>query len=213
MKNTILFDIDGTIFDSTRAIVNSFKTAFDYYENKNFDEEKLKKLIGYPLDIIFDNLGIKNSEISNYIEIYSKKYREISKSQTKFIQNAKEAIKFAYDFANLGVVTTKNSNSTKDLLKHFEILDYFKVVIGKNDVKNPKPDAEPILKALSNLKFENAFMVGDTKLDLIAAKNAKITPVGVTCGYGDEKELKIYTNLIFCDIYEAVKFIKENFYF
>lgn len=212
MKNAILFDIDGTIFDSTDAIVNAFKTSFKFHKKENFNEEKLKKLIGYPLDIIFENLGVKIDEIPSFIEIYAQKYHQISKSQTHFTINAKRAIKFAFEFANLGIVTTKNSNSTKDLLKYFEIVNFFKVVIGKNNVVNPKPDSEPILAALKDLEFQKAFMIGDTKLDLIAAQNAKITPIAVTCGYGEISELKKYTDFIFPDVFEAVKFIKENFY-
>ncbi|WP_281526767.1 HAD family hydrolase, partial [Campylobacter avium] len=46
MQTTILFDLDGTLIDSTEAILNSFNFAFLDNKNKNYDEKKIKALIG-----------------------------------------------------------------------------------------------------------------------------------------------------------------------
>jgi phosphoglycolate phosphatase len=59
---------------------------------------------------------------------------------------------------------------------------------------------------VSNDKFE-IFMLGDTKLDLIAAKEAKIKSVGVLCGYGKIEELSLYTQMIEENSLQAVKSI------
>ncbi len=82
-------------------------------------------------------------------------------------------------------------------------------------MQNPKPNSEPILKALENLKInpsKEIFMIGDTKLDLIAASEAKISSVAVLCGYGEAEELGQYTSNICNDSLEAVKLVK-NIYF
>ena len=121
------------------------------------------------------------------------------------------ALNIAYNFANLGVVTTKTSKFSNILLKHLNIYKFFKIIIGKEDVKNPKPSAEPIQKALKllNKNTKNAFMIGDTHLDLKVAINANITPIALTCGYGDKNSFKDFTCNIFDNVFEAVNFIKE----
>ena len=53
-------------------------------------------------------------------------------------------------------------------------------------------------------------MIGDTKLDLIAAKDAKVNSIGVLCGYGKEEELLLYTQFIQDNALEAIRFIKNN---
>ena len=58
-EKIILFDLDGTLIDSTDAILASFKSSF--LDNKfefEKDDEEIKKLIGYPLDVMFTNLGV-----------------------------------------------------------------------------------------------------------------------------------------------------------
>lgn len=92
-----------------------------------------------------------------------------------------------------------------------EIMHYFEILIGRENVENPKPHPEPILKAMKGLNSSNesTWMIGDTILDLHSAQNAQIKSVGVTCGYGVEKELQKYTNNITTDSYLAVKLIKS----
>jgi len=85
------------------------------------------------------------------------------------------------------------------------------VLIGREDVEMPKPDAEPILKALEsfNFKGKDVYMIGDTKLDLLSAKNAKVNSIAVLCGYGKKEELQKYTNIILDDAIQAVKYLKS----
>ncbi|PVX10712.1 HAD hydrolase-like protein, partial [Campylobacter jejuni] len=66
----------------------------------------------------------------------------------------------------------------------------FKTLIALEDVTNPKPSSEPIILALKRLNKtqENAYMIGDTILDIQAAISANITPLALACGYGNENE-------------------------
>ena len=61
-----------------------------------------------------------------------------------------------------------------------------------------------------NENLHTVWMIGDTKLDLIAANEAKVESVGVLCGYGKKDELSLYTKNIQNNAFEAVKFIKTQ---
>ena len=52
-------------------------------------------------------------------------------------------------------------------------------------------------------------MIGDTKLDLIAANEANINSIGVLCGYGEEDEIREYTQFIQKDAISAINFLKN----
>ena len=208
---TILFDLDGTLIDSTEAILESFDVSFKAFNKKTPKEEDIKKLIGLPLDIMFENLGISRDEVWDFVDAYKNHYRKISTKKTKLLPNAKEAVKRASKFARLGIVTTKTARYSKELMENFGLMDYFEILIGREDVENPKPHPEPILKALYLMKAkkESAFMVGDTCLDMLSAKEAGVYSVGVVGDYTPKRELIECGDIVKENALEAVEFIKN----
>ena len=247
MKNlTLLFDLDGTLIDSTTSILAGFREAFLKFGVDYPGDKAVKDLIGYPLDYMFEKMGVSISEVPKFIDAYKAKYREIYLDQTSLKFDAKEALKMASEFANLGVVTTKTSKYSQILLEYLGIAKFFGVIIGRDDVKEPKPAAEPINLALKRLgmdfksvgnrrivvsksSFDNnlnlpekqsstpnlnrvnerIFMIGDTKLDALAAKNANIKSLGVRYGYGDEAQLLAHFDAVFDNVSQAVIYAKK----
>lgn len=209
-KPTILFDLDGTLIDSTDAIVNGFCKAFKEHNLAKPSKEQICSFIGHPLEYMFGSLGVPNHLISDFIAVYKEDYRQNYLAQTTLLPMAFEAVNIASEFANLGVVTTKTSLYSKILLENLGILKYFSVVIGRDDVINPKPDPEPILKALKamNATTSNAYMIGDTPMDAKAAKSAGVFSIGVTCGYESKEILELNCDYVCCDTLSAVEYIK-----
>ena len=213
-KPIILFDLDGTLIDSTDAILHCFERAFDRYGDEARDKEQIKSLIGFPLDVMFERLGIDKEVVWDYVDAYKQCYRKISKQKTELLPTAKETILEAYSFARLGIVTTKTARYSRELLEHMGVMEYFEVLIGREDVTHPKPHAEPILLALEKMDVkdkQNIFMIGDTFMDLESATNASVTPVGVLSGYGKKDELQNYTDFIEDDILSAILKIKKSY--
>ncbi|MBP3224675.1 HAD family hydrolase [Campylobacter sp. JMF_01 NE2] len=211
-NTTILFDLDGTLIDSTSAILEGFAYAFSKMGEACPDDEAIKKLIGYPLDEIFAGLGVVG-DTSEYVRLYKEKYVKIYLDQTTLLQSAYEAVEFGAKFANLGVVTTKTSKFSKLLLDKLGVGEFFSVIIGREDVEHVKPHAEPIINAMKGLGLpvdKSVFMVGDTKLDALAASNAGARSVGVMCGYGDEAQLRKHCEFVCENAYAAVSLIKQN---
>ncbi|TKX31443.1 HAD family hydrolase [Campylobacter estrildidarum] len=209
MKYTILFDLDGTLIDSTNAILNSFKDALRFLNLDVKEDKKIKELIGHPLKNMFSMLYSSNSNlIDEFTKIYRECYSKIYLEQTTLFPKVDQALSLAYTFADLGIVTTKGGTLTPILLEHLGIKHFFKTLITLDDVKNPKPDPEPILLALKKLNKtqENAYMIGDTILDIQASLAANITPIALSCGFGDESELKKYCQ-IFPNAHEAICYI------
>lgn len=208
---TILFDLDGTLIDSTEAILESFDVAYQTFGHKSPEHSEIKKLIGHPLDIMFCMLGVSQSEANTYVDAYKEHYRIISRKKTFLLPLGLEAIQEASKIATLGVVTTKTARYSQELLEHMNVMHYFEVLIGRESVQYPKPHPEPILKALNMLQKSptQTWMVGDTPMDLIAAKNAGVESVGVLCGYSTFDELKKHTKYVVNDAFEAVKIISS----
>ncbi|MDF1878347.1 HAD family hydrolase [Sulfurimonas sp. SAG-AH-194-C20] len=208
----ILFDLDGTLIDSTEAILEGFHHSFDVYKHIHPSDEEIKALIGYPLEDMYCELGVEPSMIDKFVVTYKEYYRVISCEKTELLKNAKEAVLLASKIAELGIVTTKTGKYSQVIMEHFELMKYFEVLIGREHVQNPKPHEEPILKALESFdtKGQEIWMIGDTKLDLISAKGAGVNSIGVLCGYGTKSTLQEHTDILVLDALEAVKYLANK---
>lgn len=207
-KMILLFDLDGTVIDSTEAILESFHYAFSKNGYEARKEKEITSLIGHPLQEMFRSLGVEDKAENDKIVLsYKEHYRTIHREKTILIPKAKEALELASKYARLGVVTTKTAQYSKELLEHLGIMSKFETLVGFEDVTNLKPHPEPVLKALKNMnrQEEPAWLIGDTEMDLKAAKNAKINSHAVTTGYGTKCSLSKHTNSISSDLLKAIK--------
>jgi len=170
----ILFDLDGTLIESTDAIISTFLHTFKELDfDFKYSIDDIKSLIGYPLDIMYKELGVEDEKVWEFVNSYKNRYRVISKEQTTLLENALEAVQLASQIGRVSVVTTKTRMYTMPLLEHFGIAHFFEIVTGRENVENPKPHPEPILITFEQMNYNkdlhDVWMIGDTKLDLIAA--------------------------------------------
>ncbi|MCX2716537.1 HAD family hydrolase [Helicobacter sp. MIT 21-1697] len=213
----ILFDLDGTLIDSTQAIYMSFCEAYKTMCAELPAFECVKNSIGHTLEDMFVQNGVARSEVQEYVKAYRIHYRVLMEEGTHLLPFAKEAIIKAYEFANLGIVTTKRGDFSQILLQKLGVWEYFDDIIGIESVRFPKPHTEPILKALEHLgaaqkgiNNHKIFMIGDTSLDLSAAKNAHINAVGVLCGFGKRDDMESF-NVPLCEnTLAAVHYIAQK---
>jgi len=206
---TILFDLDGTLIDSTEAILESFEEALGAFGEVLPNEAAIKAEIGHPLDVMFRTLGVSEERVWEHVDAYKRHYRKISCQKTLLLPDALEAIDLAGKHATLGIVTTKTAAYSREMLEYMGIMHHFDVLVGREDVVLPKPHPEPIEKALARLGAQrcSCWMIGDTPMDILAAQAASVKSVAVTCGYADSNALKKHTHNLASNALEAVKFI------
>jgi phosphoglycolate phosphatase len=207
IKKIILFDLDGTLIDSTEAILDSFRKSFTELGGGYPGDEAVKALVGHPLTEMYRRFGIPGERVEEYVACYKAHYRQVHTLKTVLLPGAREAVELAASFARLGVVTTKTGKYSRELLEHFGLMEYFGVLIGSEDVSRHKPHPEPVLAALEALEADprSAWMIGDTCLDMEAAKAAGAVPLGVCCGYACEADLLRCGARTYPDSYTAVE--------
>ena len=212
MKTVILFDLDGTVIDSTEAILDGFRVAFETFGGVVPSDELIKNEIGHTLENMFLTLGVEESKVDAHVHAYKMHYRIISCEKTILLNGAREAIVEASKFATLGVVTTKTGEYSTILLEQMGLMKYFRVLIGREHVENPKPHAEPILKALMKLEHDKnkTWMIGDTCMDIDSAKNAGVNSIAVTSGYATHSTLENCSSIICSNTLEAIDYIKKS---
>lgn len=212
MNRIILFDLDGTLIDSTEAILESFSIAFETFGMKSPDAALIKAEVGHPLDDMMRSLGVAEAQVWDYVDAYKRHYQTVSCQKTILLPHAADAVQLAAEHAALGVVTTKTGKFSRELLEHLGLMHYFEVLIGREDVENPKPHPEPVLKALSQMQtdWNTCWMIGDTCMDMLSAKAANISAIGVSCGYGAHEVLLGCAEHLYPNALEAVRSIVQR---
>ncbi|MBB5021769.1 HAD hydrolase-like protein [Desulfurispira natronophila] len=199
-KPVVLFDLDGTLIDSTDAIVESFGTAFRVHGRHPLPASSVVALIGHPLTEMFRRLGIDEHHVNSFVAAYKQHYRSIARQKTTLLPYGILALQQVKAFARMGVVTTKTGRYSIEILQHLQVLGYFETVVGFEDVVCVKPHPEPILTALKRMQVmpgPEVYMIGDTSMDVESAVAACVTPLAVTSGYETAESLQRHGCAVF----------------
>lgn len=176
MKNKfgILFDCDGTLLDSLGVATESFNVAMKALGLPEKTEPEIKKYFGQGADRILNNLIpdkiTAEKAFQGYITDQKKKAlkNKIYQGIPELLIHIKQLSVFT------GIVTGRHSLDLKNVLEPHNISHHFDVLISDDLLKTSKPSPEGILKAISegNLDPKNVMYIGDSAMDIIAAKKA-----------------------------------------
>ena len=193
--STILFDLDGTLTDSSQGIINSIIYALEKYDINDYDMPLLRKFLGPPLHESFEKfMGFDKEKSLQAVKLYREYFsskglleNEVYAGVNDLLQNLKENGK------TLIVATSKPQPFTDKIMEHFDLAKYFDFIAGSNMDTTRSKKAEVIEYALSecNIKDKSkVIMIGDRAEDMIGAQSAGIDSIGVEYGYGIFDELK-----------------------
>ncbi len=203
----LIFDLDGTIMDTWNEIKLAFETIFSK-RGIDLDEKELRMAVGFPLEEVIKFLtGTYNEDLVKEVR---NAFLSIEPRKIKMFEGIKKVIDLPVKKA---VLTSKGNLGTFRDLKYLGIEDKFQYIVTADMVKNKKPDPEGILKILENLKEkpEDTFMIGDTEMDILAAKNAGTKSVAVTWGNRTEEFLRKYNpDFIVKNPEELVTLVKNH---
>lgn len=187
----ILFDVDGTLLNTTELIFQAYEHVLPLYGCKTPKRAYISPLIGRSLEGIYKILA-PDGDFAKFHQAHNKfQLENLSLSYAfKGIPNFLKKLK--KQGFKLAAITSRWRVTLIPTLEMADLLKYFEAIIAADDVSNHKPNPEPILKALKDLKVspKEAVMVGDGDADIIAAKAAGIKTIGVTWGFGQENLLK-----------------------
>lgn len=196
MKNydVILFDLDGTLTDSSPGIINSIIYALNKYGISVADTAVLRKFLGPPLHESFkEHFGFDDEKAMEAVHYYREYFSTKGLLENEVYDGVYELLKCLSDNGKrLVVATSKPQQFTDRIMKHFDLEKYFEFIAGSNMDGTRSKKAEVIEYALNKCRItdrSNVVMVGDRKHDIIGAKIVGIDSIGVEYGYGDYDEL------------------------
>jgi len=192
----ILFDLDGTLTDPKDGITRSIAYALEKLNATSLDEQTLKSFIGPPLMESFcEFCGFDHEKAEKAIEYYRERFQQVGLYENKVYPGI-EALLSSLNKkgAKLAVATSKPTIFAEEILNHFNLKQYFDVVVGSNLDGTRSAKNEVIHEALKQLSFppkQKVVMIGDRKYDMIGAKKEGVSSIGVCYGYGSQEELEV----------------------
>ena len=193
--DVFLFDLDGTLTDSSVGITKSVIYALKKYGIEEEDQKKLYAFIGPPLTESFQKFyGFSAEQSIEAVEYYREYYREIGIFENKVYEGMKETLRQLKEKGKrLIVATSKPEPFARRIIRHFGLASYFEYVAGMELDGGRGTKAEVIAYALQSCGIDDrgkTVMVGDREHDVIGAKKEGLDCIGVLYGFGSREELE-----------------------
>ena len=182
---TVLFDLDGTLIDSLRLILDSYHHTLEQHGLPGRTDAEWLKGVGTPLAVQLaewhDELGTIEAMIATYRE-YNLEHHDRMVTVYPGILDAVREIKAAA--LQTGLVTSKNRHGALRGLKLVGLEALMDVLVCADEVTNPKPHPEPVEKAVTLLGAEPAttLYVGDSVHDMHSGRAAGVLTAAALWG-------------------------------
>jgi pyrophosphatase PpaX len=190
---TFLFDLDGTLIDSIELILRSYRHTMRTHRGVEPPDDVWMEGLGTPLWVQFRHWTEDETEIRAMVDTY----RTYNLAHHDALVRPYDGVvaevrRLRAGGKVLGLVTSKMRGGALKGLRLAGIEDAFTVVVGSDDVTNPKPHPEPVLIALERLDRApgEAVFIGDSRHDLECGRAAGVATAAVLWGPFDRAHLQ-----------------------
>jgi phosphoglycolate phosphatase len=183
-----LFDLDGTLVDTRRDIVEAVNHVLQLHDRP---VAKLTTVISWVGDGVDDMMkrAFKTHEeqfIDELVNEFRSSYMDHCTDFSHTYEGCTETLTSLQERgAHLSVLTNKPQDLSLEILRRLGILQYFDRVVGSNDADLRKPNPSNLLSLIrdTGTSKDRTLMVGDSRNDILVARNAGVASCGCTFGY------------------------------
>jgi phosphoglycolate phosphatase len=189
---SIIFDLDGTLVDTAPDLLAALNFVLTKAGHRAVAPAELRHLVGYGVRALFERAFLETStdvsaeQLADYSRQFLDHYRANIARESRPFPGVPETLDLlAQSGAKLGVCTNKPHDLTELLLADLDLTKYFPAVHGAGRMPYNKPDARHVLDVLEALSGtrECAIFIGDSPVDVAAARAARIPVIVMSYGY------------------------------
>jgi phosphoglycolate phosphatase len=222
----IIFDLDGTLIDSSEDITNALNHATAPFGLRPLTRKDTIGLIGEGITRLIEKLltssgrdpaspvdaseeqvirKLKDPVTRAFIEYYTAHLVD----HTRPYNGVREALSSLGGFLK-AVISNKKTGLSNKVLEQLGLSQFFDTILGSDAVLEKKPSPMPIFKVLSELRTQpvDAMIVGDSNFDIDAGKSAGIITVAATYGYRPRNAIA-HADYMIDSITELVPLVKK----
>ena len=188
----ILFDLDGTLVDTAPDLLASLNVVLIRVGHRPVVAGELRNLVGHGVRALFERAfkgtgtPVSAEQLDLYCDEFIAHYRANIARESRPFPGVPETLKQLADAgATLGVCSNKPQELTDLLLAQLDLARHFSAVYGGGRAKRNKPDPGHVLELVDALKGTpgRAVLIGDSTVDVAAARAAQIPVIVMSYGY------------------------------
>jgi phosphoglycolate phosphatase len=194
----VLFDLDGTLLDTVADITAALNSALAEQLPAALPESVVRTLIGRGVPSLIERAlarvpGGESADAGRLLERYHAHYDQIQRSgrmRTRAFPGVARGLAELHSLGlKIAVVTNKSARSSVELLRRLRLEHWINELVG-GDSGHRKPEPQPLLLACARLGVSpaEAVMVGDSVIDVLAARAAGIRVLCVPYGYNEGED-------------------------
>lgn len=191
----VLFDLDGTLLDSIADIAACMNTVLRELHRPVHDVETYKRLVGDGMEALVERALPPEAAAERplvgerFRAEYGRRWAEYTLPYAGIPELLAELTRRGLALA---VLSNKAHDFTCEMVRHFFPGVAFRAVCGARAGLPKKPDPAPALALAADLGLppDRFLYLGDSGVDMLTARRAGMTAVGVLWGYRDEQELR-----------------------
>ncbi len=197
---TVLFDFDYTLADSSRPVSECINFALDGLGLPTVTYDRACTTIGLFLgDALTQLAGEEHRHLSDeFLKLFLEMADQVMVEKTVLFEAVPETmVKLKDQGLSIGIVSTKYRHRIESILGRHDCQGLFDVIIGGEDVKQQKPDPRGLLAALEQLKSNGSecIYVGDSLVDAETAERADVGFVATLTGVTTAADFRGYRAL------------------
>ena len=211
MIKVVMFDLDGTLVDSSVDITNALNYAAGPFGVGKMTVEETIGLVGEGVTRLIEKvLGNERTAIvPEVLDRFVGYYSEHLVDFTLPYGGVRETLERLGNYKK-AVISNKRESLSRELLDKLGLAKYFDIILGSDSAEEKKPSPRPIMKVLESfsLKPDEAVIVGDSNFDIDAGRAAGTKTIAVSYGFRDVGLLK-GADFIIGDITELLRILAE----
>ncbi len=191
--DTWLFDLDGTLVDSTTAVTDCMKqTALDM-GGEVTDVIELEASYGQGLTHTLKPWLPEDVDMDAAIQQYMKNFPHFVQNNIQLFDGVEELLdQLKSKGVPMGVVTGNKMSEAQGLFEKLKIGHYFEELMCADSIPFQKPHPEPVRECLKRMgrNLEGAVFIGDSEHDIRSGNLAGVQTIAVLGGSSPEDRLR-----------------------
>lgn len=189
---TIVFDLDGTLVDTAPDLTNALNDALIRRGHRAISQETIRSAVGFGARVMIEEAlrrASADEDIDQMLAEFLVHYEANIAAESRPFPGAVAALEtLTAAGAKLAVCTNKREYLSRKLLAELGLQHYFNSVAGRDTftVSKPHPGHLTQVIALAGGLPSRAIMVGDSDVDLLTAKDARVPAILVSFGYAPD---------------------------
>jgi phosphoglycolate phosphatase len=194
----LVFDLDGTLIDSARDLANSVNAALEHMNRPPLTEEIIASFVGNGAAMLVRQAlaaeekispdEVHDEEIATAYSYFLDHYRAHNLDYTYAYEGVMDALRALRGRHTMAVLTNKPVRPARKICEGLGMAEFFRVIYGGDSFPLKKPDPMGLNAIIgeAGVRADETMMIGDSKVDVLTARNAGAWSLGCQFGFGPQ---------------------------